>query len=125
MYIEVYSIDVPSRAVEGQELPLSAFLYNYSSYTCSVRASAQVIKGGEVISDLWLAPYEGWDLSPGGFKEFTGAITMPDGDAVVRVWSWYYGTDGNWHPDEHKDANITLMSMREALEIVNVSTGVK
>ena len=125
MYIEVYSIDVPSKAVEGQELSLSTFLHNHSSYTCSVRASVQVFKGSEVVSDFWLMPYEGGNLSPGGFKEFSGTITMPDGKAKVRVWSWYYASDGKWHSDEHEDVDIALMSMEEALEIVKVSTGVR
>jgi len=113
-YAEIVEIVAPSQAVSGSQVNVTARIKN--TYPAAIGIMAIGIPeypglpGGEYINGLY--PYQATvNTNAGWVAEFAGYFIMPSTNMTIRVYSYYFGSDGQWHFDDEKTKGVNLAEL--------------
>lgn len=106
-YTEIVGIIAPSSAAAGATVNIEVRVRNLHTATIYISATGRV--NG---LDLFFGATS-YAVSSGAVQSFHDAFIMPNRAVILEVWSWYWGTDQEWHLDDDAVKNISLGVVEE------------
>lgn len=107
-YTDVVEVVAPNTATAGETVNVTIKIKN--KYTSIISVSAVGVYDSEERFIDWLA----YDIPAGSTHSFYGSFTMPyypPGKIItIHAYSWYYGVDGYWHPDDEKTKDVLTVA---------------
>ena len=101
-YTDVVEIVAPSSAVAGQTVSVTIKIKN--KYTSIIGVAAIGVWDSEVRFIDWLTA----NIPAGATQSFSGSFIMPSRRVTIHGYSYYYGTDGNYHFDDERTKDVAL-----------------
>ena len=103
MYTDLIKIEHPPEAEAGQLVTIQVYIKNQYSAAIYIMPTATVNGAIPVTFSPEYASH------PAGVEYYyTGTFIMPNENAVITAWSWYYGTDGAWHYEDYQTRTTLL-----------------
>lgn len=109
-YTEITELLVASEAAAGSFTAIRVTIKNTSIYRMGVMVGAWLDYGVTPWSEISFS-YNYVDLNPGESHTFDGAFMMPDSDVTIHAYSYWYGDDYAWHPDDEVTKKVSLTEL--------------
>jgi len=106
-YTDIVDIVAPSSAFAGESVPVTIKIKN--KYTDIITVAAIGVYDSEVRFIDWLT----YNIPAGSTHSFSGSFVMPNEPVTIHGYSYYYGTDGNYHPDDEAAKDVSLAEVFE------------
>jgi len=121
LYVEIVEISAPNEAAPGSVVNVTAKLKNLYSGPVTVKAVGVPEYEGLPPGVYINFPEPQATVSPGDTHTFNGSFTMPDKPVTVRIYSYWYGSDGYFHLDDIKAKQVNVGSLSPVFSDFNIS----
>ncbi len=121
-YADITEIIAPAGANFGDTVNVEVKARNLHTYDITISVTGSV--PGTVLS---FSP-DSAKVPPGGIHSYSASFIMPNNNVTINVWSFYWGTDDEWHKDDEGTKVVALSAMvvriiRKELEYSGSSDG--
>jgi hypothetical protein len=111
LYADIVAILAPGQADPGSVVQITVQVKNLSPNAAGIKVTGVPEYPG-LPAGLYIDfPVSQLNFNPGELRSFYGSFTMPDQVVTVRMYSYWYGTDGCWHPDDEMTAVINTADL--------------
>jgi len=105
-YADIVEVELPEKAARGFPVTVTVGIKNLYSGTIGIMVGG-ALEYGPVPWPSINFP-ENWANIPAGqVHRFTGQFIMPESDATVHIYSYWYG-EGTWHLDDEETRRIKV-----------------
>ena len=103
MYTDLIKIEHPPEAEAGELVTIQVYIKNQHSEAIYIMPSATV---NGTIPVVFIPEFA---THPAGVEYYyTGTFIMPNENAVITAWSWYWGVDNAWHYEDNQTRTTLL-----------------
>lgn len=110
LYADITGLNAPSQAVSGSRVDLSAVVKNIYSYPVSLKVTTTLEYNGGYWTGI-VIPTDSATVASQASYTFSGYFYMPSVSVVIHIYSYWYGSDGQWHFDDEMTRPVTLASV--------------
>jgi len=111
-YAQIVEIVAPSQAAPGDQVNITVRIKNLYSDVISIMVAGVLEYGGSIQSAVSFSEY--WaNVDPGATYSFSGSFTMPNSAVIIHAYSYWYGADGYWHPDDELTRSVGLATVSQ------------
>lgn len=108
LYADIIEIVAPYQAAAGSRVDIIVKVKN----TYSADIGVKVVGVPEYVGlppGLYIDfPEPIATVGPGDIQPFDGSFTMPDARVTMRIYTYWYGSDGYWHFDDEMTKIVEL-----------------
>ena len=106
-YADIVGIDAPASAAAGEVVDINVRVKNLHSAPIGMCAVAYLEYGISPLPAVTM-PENVANVDAGVTHSFAGYFTMPDSDVTIYAYSYWYGTDGQWHYDDYMTKIVSI-----------------
>jgi len=106
LYAEIQAINAPAEATPGTRVDITVRVKNLHSAPVYMTVSGVFFTG----ESLDINFPEQRTLNAGESYNFPGWFTMPYAHGTIYAWSWWYGSDEQFHLDDEKTKDVNMKS---------------
>lgn len=111
-YAAIVEIVAPSQAVPGDQVNITVRIKNLYSDVISILVAGVLEYGGALQPGINFTEYSA-NVDGGATYSFNGSFTMPDSAVTIHAYSYWYGSDGYWHPDDELTRSVNKSSVSQ------------
>jgi len=102
-YTDIVQVLVPSSAAPGESVRIEAQVKNiYPAGSMTITVTGKINDTPVHFGSVgYIVPY-------GTTRSFYQSFIMPNSNATIHVWSWFYTADGNWVQDDWVSAVVKV-----------------
>ena len=108
LYADIIEINAPAQASAGSRVDIAVKVKNAFSAEIGIKVVGVPEYPG-IPSGVYIDfPEPEANVGAGAVQPFAGSFTMPNSRVTVRVYSYWYGSDGYWHFDDEMAKPVEL-----------------
>ncbi len=104
-YADIVEIVAPSQAAPGDQVNITVRIRNLYSDVISIMVAGVLEYGGSLQTGISFTEYSA-NVDGGVTYSFNGSFIMPDSAVNIHAYSYWYGSDGYWHPDDELTRSV-------------------
>ena len=101
-YTDIVEIIAPSEAAAGETVSVEVRVKNL--HTAGIYITVTGLVDGVELLFGSVSPVVG----SGDIHSYYDSFVMPSNSVTLWAWSWYWGTDGEWHQDDEASRAVAL-----------------
>lgn len=111
-YAAIVEIVAPSQAAPGDQVNITVRIKNLYSDVISILVAGVLEYGGALQPGITFTEYSA-NVDGGATYSFNGSFIMPDSAVTIHAYSYWYGSDGYWHPDDELTRSVGKSSVSQ------------
>ena len=110
LYADTIEIVAPSQAAPGDPVSITIRVKNLYSAPIGIMVGGALEYGVSPWPGITFPDYYA-NVDGGAAYSFNGYFYMPDRAVTIHAYSYWYGADGSWHPDDEMTKAVSLAAL--------------